>query len=397
MNARILFILLLISLSGIAHAGVVEANVTGEGIGATEELALKKALIQAVAKTGLSISSISHLTSNSLRSSGNNGASSISLTSQSTSNESVEGEIKSWRKLSSRRTKDGLHKVKVSASIYRYQHDESTKRKRIAVVSLSSHKAAGLDLVNKIESYLVQSRKFSVLSRSHVDEILDEHNFLLTMGVSLEERARVGNLLGADLLLLVNLEKIHHKNRTDKLLLTGQTFKHTDSLAVMSLKVISTSSGEIKFYQTYSLSGEDKFSSMSELINQLAERASTDLVQRIYPNRIVKITNGSVFINIGGESINKGDLYDVYAEGDAIIDPYTGESLGKSEIYVSRIIVDRVQSKFSVAHVIDGQEIFEGMIIRPSEVKRSIDHERIDRVPNSEPGEASKGFKLPFD
>jgi curli biogenesis system outer membrane secretion channel CsgG len=319
------------------------------------------------------------------------------LTRHSTSSESVEGEIKSWRKLSSRRTKEGLYKVKVSASIYRYQHDESTKRKRIAVVSLSSHKAAGKDLSNKIESYLVQSRKFSVLSRSHVDEILDEHNFLQTMGVSLEERARVGNLLGADLLLLVNLEKIHQKNRTDKLSLTGQTFKHTDSLAEMNLKVISTSSGEIKFYQTYSMGGEDKFSSVSELINQLAERASTDLVQRIYPNRIVKITNGSVFINIGGESINKGDLYDVYAEGDAIIDPYTGESLGKSEIYASRIIIDRVQSKFSVAHVIEGQEIFEGMIIRPSEVKGSILHERIDRVPDSEPGGPSKGFKLPFD
>jgi len=397
MNVRILFIFLFISLSSIAHAGVVEANITGVGIGATEELAIKKALIQAVAKTGLSISSTSHMTSNSLRSSGNNGASSISLTSHSTSSESVEGEIKSWRKLSSRRTKEGLYKVKVSASIYRYQHDESTKRKRIAVVSLSSHKAAGKDLSNKIESYLVQSRKFSVLSRSHVDEILDEHNFLLTMGVSLEERARVGNLLGADLLLLVNLEKIYHKNRTDKLSLTGQTFKHTDSLAEMNLKVISTSSGEIKFYQTYSMGGEDKFSSLSELINQLAERVSTDLVQRIYPNRIVKITNGSVFINIGGESINKGDLYDVYAEGDAIIDPYTGESLGKSEIYASRIIIDRVQSKFSVAHAIEGQEIFEGMIIRPSEVKGSILNERIDRVPDSEPGGPSKGFKLPFD
>ena len=66
--------------------------------------------------------------------------------------------------------------------------------------------------------------------------------------------------------------------------------------------------------------------------------------------------NVVVSLNRGeGAGIAVGDVYDVFAEGEALVDPDTGEVLGSNEVKVARVEVAQVLPKFSKARLVAGE------------------------------------------
>ena len=71
--------------------------------------------------------------------------------------------------------------------------------------------------------------------------------------------------------------------------------------------------------------------------------------ERDFPAKVAKIINNkTIVINRGfDDNVKKGDSFLVYAIGEEIIDPETGESLGKLEIVRGRAIAEHIQEKMS--------------------------------------------------
>ena len=71
--------------------------------------------------------------------------------------------------------------------------------------------------------------------------------------------------------------------------------------------------------------------------------------ERDFPAKVAKVIDSkTIVINRGFEdNVKKGDSFLVYAIGEEIIDPETGESLGKLEIVRGRAIAEHVQEKMS--------------------------------------------------
>ena len=80
----------------------------------------------------------------------------------------------------------------------------------------------------------------------------------------------------------------------------------------------------------------------TKLLEVAAERITEAMLDAIYPISLVAIDGDIVTLNQGGDTISSGNLYELYRYGEKIIDPYTKESLGRSETLVGEISVERV-------------------------------------------------------
>ena len=73
-----------------------------------------------------------------------------------------------------------------------------------------------------------------------------------------------------------------------------------------------------------------------------------------------------VTINRGaGTGIAVGQSWGVYAQGEVLIDPDTGENLGSNEAQVGLVTIKRVEAKLSFAEAVENNGIEKLAIVRP--------------------------------
>ena len=81
--------------------------------------------------------------------------------------------------------------------------------------------------------------------------------------------------------------------------------------------------------------------------------------------KISKVSGDLVFLNMGSnKGVKVGDTFTVYALGEEIIDPDTGESLGSEETKVGTVEVIEVKEKYSKARVTGGSGMTAGSSVR---------------------------------
>jgi hypothetical protein len=82
--------------------------------------------------------------------------------------------------------------------------------------------------------------------------------------------------------------------------------------------------------------------------------------------KIAKIDGGTVYINLGSEQgVQAGDTFGVYAMGEAIKDPDTGEVLGADETKLGAVKVTAVKgAKYSECTVVEGAGFKVGNVVK---------------------------------
>jgi hypothetical protein len=100
----------------------------------------------------------------------------------------------------------------------------------------------------------------------------------------------------------------------------------------------------------------------------LAKAAANAITDMLYPARVVGYTMGVVSFNrTAGSGAATGQYWQVYAAGEEMIDPDTGESLGREEVPVGWAVVTEAGDRFSKAEAIVDNGIDRGSIMRLSE------------------------------
>ena len=395
-------------LPQISFSAIKDYTVSAEGYGDTQEVALREALSKALAQvTGAEISTNSSIASmmaeTEVEASGSReSVSTIGVVQKTSSSVKTDGYIKSYQIDSTSLDGDQMFVVRVTAVIPKYEAEASSNRKRIALTQTKVLSGSRLfdirnsselrDMVDQaIESNLVQSRKFSVLSRRNLSDMTKELDLIASDSVTRSEKAKLGQLLGGDFILIPEVADANAHMAERYVQATGQTLVSPKGGMTLNLKVISVATGEIKFSDTYTARANEHPSSLG-LIDTIARRAVSDLVARIYPARVVGLAGNEVILNFGGDTIRPGALYRVYKAGEKLVDPYTGESLGSSQQDVALIEVVRVEAKISYAQIIDGGGITNGMMVK-------LDRSGRAKAVRAAPVEAKpkkKGITLPF-
>lgn len=107
---------------------------------------------------------------------------------------------------------------------------------------------------------------------------------------------------------------------------------------------------------------------LQELARQMAEKVAARVVDVLLPAKVLAVRDGQVTLNRGdGTGITVGQAWAVFAQGEALIDPDTGENLGSEEVRVGSIRITSVLPKTAVGEICgENRGVAKGCILRVS-------------------------------
>jgi TolB-like protein len=336
----------------------------------------------------------------------------------------IAGLVKTYEIIDEKKLPDGNYQVTLKVWVYEHEPVDKTARLRLAVmpirVATSSFTFGDLvmpgekladKLAQKLTTALAQTNKFAVLDRQHIQEYLHEQNVLF-YSAPIEEQARIGEVLGADYILVGTVNQADMRIRQTATDAIAHTFKEYRADFDFDYRLIVAPSRQVRFSDSVRLmlktddvkklvrQWEPSWLDYNELADNLIAAVAAEVVNklsdRLYPPRIASIaSDGTIIIDQGGDRIAAGTLLDVFKPDKQIIDSDTKESLGSTEILVATIRIDKVAPNISYASVVSGDasKLSQGLICRlkplpPQEPEGA--KSTVERTPQG-------GVKLPFD
>ena len=241
-------------------------------------------------------------------------------------------------------------------------------------------------IIESLNSQLIDrinaTRKFDVVGRSDLDDILKEQELGASGNVDAKTAAQAGKLAGATFLLVTTVDDFQDYVETATFDGTGRSAtKRVFRLSVVG-KLYDSSTG--KLIESANLqTGNDAFKEISEnrsystkdgnLTDEMMVAVARDMAQKIanhfadviFPIKVLVRRDKEVTINRGeGGGVAVGDVFTAYALGQELIDPDTKESLGREEVKVGRVKITQVNPKTSTADIFDDTGIDKGAILR---------------------------------
>lgn len=223
----------------------------------------------------------------------------------------------------------------------------------------------------RIEELLIHSRRFAVLERRSGEIYEQEKRLLASDDVDPNEAARLGKVLGADYMLYGTVDRIEVTEERKTIVLTGETSTEVTATARLRYSLLTVATREIGWASSLELQhGVDEELRTEQaaemLLDRLALHVADEVTESIFPPKVTQVTGwGSFVVNRGGNTVREDDLFEVFALGDVVVDPDTGEELGHLETMAGIARIASVKPKFSLAEMItDHGEIVRGMILR---------------------------------
>lgn len=258
----------------------------------------------------------------------------------------------------------GVSKVKLNPSVASVANRDNTKLELERV-------AEAID--GQLISAFNGTRKFDIIARSDIDSLLEEAALTgRPIEVAEVEFAVVPTIDDfQDIVETANFSGIGMiaERRRVRLGMVARIYESQTGL------LLEAPSFQIDNFDTEQLSRDrtrtGAFS--DELLRKISTEISEKIVHRVvdvvFPARIVAKTGKTVTINRGdGTGIATGQLWEVFALGEDLIDPDTGISLGREEVMVGAVRVTRITPMTAQAEVVgDDMGIDRGAVLRKVE------------------------------
>ena len=236
---------------------------------------------------------------------------------------------------------------------------------------------------------LVQNGGLTVVERQRLDEVLAEQNLGDSGRVDPSTAAQIGKVLGVQVVVIGSVMEFGLKEQGGKIPQLGKWkfgrgigAKVVTGRAKLSARLVDTTTAEI--IGSYEGDGTHRFGKgefagaragtdwdtgtaskvLAEAVEEIAAGVSEDAGQ-LDPStfrggiegKIARVDGGKLYLNVGqSHGVRVGDRFAVRSLGEAIIDPDTGEELGREETARGSIEVTQVAgAKLSIAKIVDGE------------------------------------------
>lgn len=255
------------------------------------------------------------------------------------------------------------------------------KRPRLAVVliksgstetpaNLSAEKHTPI-FTDTLISRLTQTKRFEMLDRQEVDQLLREQ----TLQALREDRdlaSAVGTLKGADYLVYGSLASFSVEDKQIRLPGSSRIFNKKIGYLEGNIRIVDARSGEI--LESRKISVEHRLKDptakgsriVTELADVYAEQVVLILMNKLYPIRVAAVgTDGTIYISRGDDGgLYPGEILDAYRLGAPVIDPETGVQLGREEISLGQVRIDEVEDARSKGTVLDATKVNKGDLLK---------------------------------
>jgi len=366
----VLIFLSIFFISNQSFAEMTYVEINAKGKAESYEIALKKALKEAISKVnGVTLKTESVLETIDKSLTTNEGSSaSLGRDLKEKISEKSGGSIKSFDILKEYEDANGLQVVEIRATVAKYELSKTANRKRMAIVpfrinlnEISIFGKTGFDDADNLKKYInqeftnyfVQTRKFTILDREFDKEIAAE---LMNLDNSekIEDQVKIGQKLFADYIIVGRLDFLALEKIEKKFLTSDKILKKEIGTLNFSYRVIDVPTGQIKYSSKVNLEVDIKKQTqpIPYLFNLTAQKAGLEIMYAIYPILVEKIEDDLLYLGQGGNQIKVDDNFTIYERTDSKIkDTYTGETLGNVEKMVGKATIIDSNAKFSVAQI----------------------------------------------
>jgi len=247
-------------------------------------------------------------------------------------------------------------------------------------------------LTEMVITELMKTNRFIVVERGALNEVLSEQDLGQSGRVRQETAAKVGDVLGAQVLVKGAITEFSEKESGGKggIMVKGIGIggKSSQGHVAIDMRLIDATSGQI--LQSHKAEGKIKSkslggvgffsgvafggSSYKKTALGKATRASVEdavrfvvknMEEQVWQGRVVKVSGNKIYINAGSTmNIGTDMVFTVFSKGEELIDPDTGLSLGSMLSRSGTIRVIQVAEKFSVGQVVEGSGFKRGDIIK---------------------------------
>ena len=365
-----LFILLIASKGAISNT-IEYVDVKAKGIGSSYTEALNNSLSNAIAQvngrsieTQTSLKKISQSINTNLDSSYYS-----SKEFQKKIKEQTQGYVSSFSVISEEKSSNNVVKIIISAKIGKFKLKKSAQRKRIAVMPfyyfdksfklmnnvVSNNKIDDL-LIQSLVSYLVQTRKFTVLDREYFYDMNRELNIIKNNQTNIEETVKLGQKIFSDYIMVGTLQNLFTEEKIIKIKNSNNSVSSKKAYIEFNYRIIDVPTSQIMFSDDYKgvfdIEDIDIISLEGDIIKKASLEIGSTILNAIYPLRLEKISGNTAYIGQGGLEIEVGEEYTIIELGERIKDSYTNEYIGREQKEVGKLIISQVSAKLSSGKIV---------------------------------------------
>ena len=231
-------------------------------------------------------------------------------------------------------------------------------------------------LDGQLNAAFSNSGKFDVIARSDLGDLKEEQD-LSRSGVVDENdpnRARSGAVAGAKFIVVTSIDNFQSVVQSSNFEGVGTAATRQQVTLSAVVKIYDSSTGKVLHTASMTSEGASAVnnpayvnsqrggsltdSAVADRAKDLSSKVVAQVTDWLLPARIISVSKtnaGEVTINRGeGSGIKVGEVWEVFGTGEDMVDPDTGESLGKSETRIGEIVIERITPKFSIGRVKDG-------------------------------------------
>lgn len=242
-------------------------------------------------------------------------------------------------------------------------------------------------LTQMLTTALADRPEFTVVERTQLDKVAAEQQLGTSGRVEAKSAASVGKLLGAQALITGDITEFTYKQSSagSKLSILkavdsklGAKMDRLTAQVAIDLRIIDATTGAVissvrgqgsssatGASADYSKTGREigfggtKQTPLGAASREAIEKGVGELVKKLrnvpWQGRVADVRGEKVYINAGSDiGIKAGMKFDVFEQGDAIVDPESGATLGSPDKQFGQLTIIEVSPKFAVGKMASG-------------------------------------------
>ena len=300
----------------------------------------------------------------------------------------TKGGIKSYKIINKEINANGWHLIEVSAEVAFFNLPKEAMRVRMAAFPFRLYEIEGdygrfqrlLD--QNINDYFVQTKKFTMLDRSFIEEVAKEQQIILDGKAPVIEMAKIGNEISADFILVGSVENFNINEKVTKILTSDQEIRRNEASIYMSYRLIDVATKQINYSNTiqYKIQlSQNSEKPDTEIISKISKILGEEILFSIYPVLVEKVVNGEIYLGQGGSQFTKGEKYEIFQKGEKIIDSYTNEVIGNVETSIGLIEIVSVSSGYTKAKMFSEENNLPKTIHQGKYIVRPIKQDDVNK------------------
>jgi hypothetical protein len=233
-------------------------------------------------------------------------------------------------------------------------------------------------------SALAQTRKFTLVGRSDLADLLKEQDLGDSGIVDAGTAAEKGKVKGAKFRLVTTVDSFLEENIEQVFAGTGRKGTKRRFQLSAQAKVYDASTGELLEAPNVQIEKVDAIINdgaqvtdakrtddlMPALAREMAEKVALRVVDVAFPVKVIDVEEKTVTLNRGdGGGIKAGEVWTVFGPSRSVTDPDTGAVIKRKGRLIGKIKITSVDPDSSQGEIVEGEGIAVGAILnRPQEM-----------------------------